>query len=322
MNDNPINETLKHKVRVAELLGSVISELYHRSINHDNSKFYDDEFNLFAQETPNLRNLTYNSPEYKTSLQRLQPALELHYQRNDHHPQHFTKNGIYDMNLLQLIELLADWKAATERHHDGSLAKSILSNAERFKYNKQMTILLTKTASDLKWISDNEMKQIEEKINQPTKEELEVSINKHVQQSKETVKNIKPENRTILSRYEPLFTKSHLKNVTKEAYHKIQGIKSQLSDNQLLAALEKIYEWCYTQPNVKTAYFAYKEKRLNHAVVIIITESEQFDFDMAASIAELQIQSIPSQIDITQLPYLDEQKYSNHVKLYVRSDNI
>jgi hypothetical protein len=31
-----------------------------------------------------------------------------------------------------LIEMLADWKAATERHHDGDLAKSLEIHRERF----------------------------------------------------------------------------------------------------------------------------------------------------------------------------------------------
>jgi hypothetical protein len=41
------------------------------------------------------------------------------------------------MDLVQVIEMLADWKAATLRHADGDLARSIEQNAERFGYGDQ-----------------------------------------------------------------------------------------------------------------------------------------------------------------------------------------
>jgi hypothetical protein len=40
------------------------------------------------------------------------------------------------MDLVQVIEMLADWKAATLRHADGSLTRSIIQNADRFGYDK------------------------------------------------------------------------------------------------------------------------------------------------------------------------------------------
>ena len=78
-------------------------------------------------------------------------ALEHHYTVNDHHPEHFH-NGIHDMDLVQLMEMLADWKAATLRHADGSLRKSIFENATRFGYDDQMTNLLLRTADNMGWL--------------------------------------------------------------------------------------------------------------------------------------------------------------------------
>jgi len=56
------------------------------------------------------------------------------------------------MTLLDLVEMLADWKAATERHENGSLARSIEINAERFHYGEDMKRLLTETAKQLSWL--------------------------------------------------------------------------------------------------------------------------------------------------------------------------
>ena len=41
-------------------------------------------------------------------------------------------SGVNDMTLVDLVEMLADWKAATERHDDGDLAKSLEIQRERF----------------------------------------------------------------------------------------------------------------------------------------------------------------------------------------------
>ena len=56
------------------------------------------------------------------------------------------------MNLLDVIEMLADWKAATLRHADGDLARSIDINAERFGMSDEFANLLRKTAVDLGWM--------------------------------------------------------------------------------------------------------------------------------------------------------------------------
>jgi hypothetical protein len=151
-------DTRKHINRVRELLGQVQSALKQRAEEHDASKlepyekpYYDDAMSLWG--------MTYNSPEYKAALARLGPALEHHYQVNRHHPEHYgipdmgnPHGGIKGMNLLDLVEMLADWKAATERHADGNLARSIEVNATRFYYGEDMKRLLRETAAQLGWL--------------------------------------------------------------------------------------------------------------------------------------------------------------------------
>jgi hypothetical protein len=60
------------------------------------------------------------------------------------------------MDLIDIIEMLADWKAATERNADGSLAKSIVGNAKRFGYTPEFGRLLARTAVNLGWLDDND----------------------------------------------------------------------------------------------------------------------------------------------------------------------
>ncbi len=78
-------------------------------------------------------------------------ALDHHYSVNSHHPEHFS-DGTRGMNLLDVLEMLADWDAAATRHTDGDLATSIEINAERFGYGQEFKALLTNTAADLGWL--------------------------------------------------------------------------------------------------------------------------------------------------------------------------
>lgn len=150
--DDVMRETVAHVRRVGVLLLDAVSNLQHRAVVHDDSKFSPEEFDAFAAETPKLRGMTYGSDEYKAALERLGPALRHHYAMNRHHPEHHP-GGMADMTLIDLIEMLADWKAATERHADGDLHRSIQQNADRFGYDEGMRGLLYRTAQSLGWLS-------------------------------------------------------------------------------------------------------------------------------------------------------------------------
>ena len=42
------------------------------------------------------------------------------------------------MNLIDIVEMICDWKAATLRHNDGNLLKSVEINAKRFGMDDQL----------------------------------------------------------------------------------------------------------------------------------------------------------------------------------------
>lgn len=138
-------ETQKHIDKVRKYIRFFTDKLTSRGENHDASKMESPEVELFAEHTERLSEIEYGSEEYKKELDALKPALEHHYAVNRHHPEHFP-NGINEMNLVDLVELIADWKASSERHNNGNLLKSIEINAKRFNIGDQLTQILLNTA--------------------------------------------------------------------------------------------------------------------------------------------------------------------------------
>lgn len=149
MNDST-QETKEHIKRVSSLLRQCYERLQQRAFDHDRSKLESPEKECFDEVTGKLRTLTYGSEEYKTQLTKLKPALDHHYANNSHHPEHYT-TGIDGMSLLDLLEMLCDWKAAGERHADGSIERSLRVNRERFKITSQLQNVLQNTVVELGW---------------------------------------------------------------------------------------------------------------------------------------------------------------------------
>lgn len=143
-------DTTKHINRVDELLYACANELKYRGSVHDKSKLENPEKEAFDIETPKLKGLTYGSDEYKAALDRLGVALKHHYAHNSHHPEHY-ENGVDGMNLFDVIEMLMDWKAATERHADGDIHKSLVHNKDRFKMSPQLVSIFENTIKMFGW---------------------------------------------------------------------------------------------------------------------------------------------------------------------------
>lgn len=138
-------DTLTHIKRVSELLTKAAKELIDRANCHDDSKLKSPEKELFDEFTPKLKGCTYGSDEYKSYLKELKVALDHHYAMNSHHPEHYP-NGVNGMNLFDLIEMFLDWKAASERHEDGNIYKSIEINEKRFSISDQLSDIFRNTA--------------------------------------------------------------------------------------------------------------------------------------------------------------------------------
>lgn len=140
-------DTFEHIKEVTKNINVIIKELLNRAEIHDDSKFEPEELNIFA-EAKLLSDIEYGSQEYKENMQQIKPATEHHFSKNRHHPQYWP-NGINDMNLVDLIELLADWKAATLRNKNGNLVKSIEINTEKYNISPQLKQILENTVREL-----------------------------------------------------------------------------------------------------------------------------------------------------------------------------
>ena len=151
MNENDKNlclsETYKHIKRVGFFLNKFITELIHRGEVHDDSKLEEPELSGFAENTAKLKTVGYGTPEYAEMLKELKPIIDHHYAKNRHHTEHWP-NGINDMNLVDIIEMLSDWKAAGERNKNGNIRKSIEVNTERYGISPQLRKILENTVRD------------------------------------------------------------------------------------------------------------------------------------------------------------------------------
>lgn len=136
--------TREHIDLVRNLLNQLCGDLLRRGEEHDQSKLSPEELPVFSEYSKRLKGMTYGSAEYQGCLAAMKPALEHHYQRNRHHPEHFP-DGINQMNLIDLLEMMADWYASTKRHDDGNIYRSLEINRERFNISPQLEAILRNT---------------------------------------------------------------------------------------------------------------------------------------------------------------------------------
>jgi len=134
-------DTTEHIRQVQLRLTNIIAALSERGWNHDNSKLEAPEKEAYDALTPRLAGLTYGSEEYRATLREMKPAIQHHYAHNSHHPEHYDQ-GIAGMDLLDLVEMFCDWKAASLRHKDGDFAASLQINKERFGISDQLMAIL------------------------------------------------------------------------------------------------------------------------------------------------------------------------------------
>lgn len=140
------SETLKHVNEVRNNIWTLVKELDHRAQVHDASKFEEPERSVFAAKTPKLAKTEYGTEDYNKLLGEVKPAIDHHYSKNTHHPEHWP-NGIDDMDLLDLVEMLSDWIAATKRNKNGNIHKSIEHNKTRFNMSDQLAKIFTNTVN-------------------------------------------------------------------------------------------------------------------------------------------------------------------------------
>jgi hypothetical protein len=87
-----------------------------------------------------------------TRAKNISTALDHHYAHNAHHPEHYS-DGIDGMSLFDLIEMLMDWKAASERHPGGTdILRSVEISSDRFSISEQLKKILLNTVREIGWV--------------------------------------------------------------------------------------------------------------------------------------------------------------------------
>lgn len=143
------NDTIDH-IRTVNSLGELFCNILKKRLaEHDLSKLNNkEEKEAFEEVLNKMASAEYGTNEYKEMSKMLKPAIDLHYEHNSHHPEHFI-DGISGMNLIDLIEMFLDWTAATQRHQNDDIHKSIEINKERFGIPEELCSIFHNTANDL-----------------------------------------------------------------------------------------------------------------------------------------------------------------------------
>ena len=136
--------TMRHMETVRNYLDTCCRILTKRGQHHDQSKLESPEVEVFEIYTPKLQVCAYNSDAYQQNLREMKVAIDHHNRNNRHHPEYF-ENGIHDMNIFDLLEMLVDWKASVMRHPDGNIYRSLEVNQQRFGYSDELKGLLART---------------------------------------------------------------------------------------------------------------------------------------------------------------------------------
>ncbi len=144
------DDTMNHIGKVQARILQFMVELKERARDHDASKLAEPEKSGYDQLTADLKDIVYGTDEYRAALLAAKPVIEHHYQVNSHHPEHYH-DGISCMSLLDVVEMLCDWKAASERTKQGSILASLIHNKDRFGIDDQLYAILVNTVGELGW---------------------------------------------------------------------------------------------------------------------------------------------------------------------------
>lgn len=142
-------DTIDHIRKVQTYLMQLVIELHSRALLHDSSKLMPPELEGYAGLSDAVRGLKYGTEEYRAAFAPFKSIIQHHYEANDHHPEHFA-GGVSEMNLLQIVEMVADWKAASMRNSK-TLTETLDASFQRFGIDAQLAAVIRNTATFLDW---------------------------------------------------------------------------------------------------------------------------------------------------------------------------
>lgn len=143
------SDTVSHIRLVQSKLRIIVEFLLLRAELHDVSKLNEPELSGYEGLSEAVKGLQYGTDEYRAAFEPFKAIIKHHYEYNDHHPEHFA-GGVKEMNLLQIVEMAADWKAASMRNSD-TLKPTLEASFKRFGIDDQLAEIIRNTVEALDW---------------------------------------------------------------------------------------------------------------------------------------------------------------------------
>lgn len=139
-----LHSNIIHRYYVNFFLSKIVQEIFLRAHLHDVSKYSDNEFPGFKGAIYYVRGPWGRENIPNIVKEKLRSSIEEHHKVNDHHPE-FHPAGMEDMDLIQLLEMAVDWRAAMIRHGNHDIDENIQIGKERFGYPDFFAKILANT---------------------------------------------------------------------------------------------------------------------------------------------------------------------------------
>lgn len=137
---------LRHRRHVSHLLRELAREFERRADLHDLTTLELDEFEGRVRIQHIIRDHPYDSAEYRESLKN-EDSLQLHYQRNSHHPEHYT-DKVEGMGFVDFVEMVIDWMGAARTYRNTSFEDGLRGQVQRFHLRPKHLYLIRLIAKE------------------------------------------------------------------------------------------------------------------------------------------------------------------------------
>ena len=144
-----MNKMLGHRYDVGKSLSVLIKALIDRASEHDLDKFHPEVVDKHCEMFEDFQKTKpdYGTPGYDEVKDRFEDIIKRHYQASRHHPEHFER-GIDGMNLVDMMEMVCDWVAATPKDQD--VFDAVGLNCSKYGIDEQLMVLIVRTIIDFR----------------------------------------------------------------------------------------------------------------------------------------------------------------------------
>jgi len=143
-------DTIVHVSEVAENLEICASNLRQRGHAHDRTKFQPMEFDAFVSTREKLKRAKFGAPEQQECVDTIRQAVDHHHANNQHHVQYYS-DGIKDMSLLDILEMICDWRAATRRNSESRFKGFLEVAIKKYNISPELEKIIQTTLKELGW---------------------------------------------------------------------------------------------------------------------------------------------------------------------------